>query len=217
MNTNKIRSTIAERAQAAGLDPSGPLGYADLLGFGKRYNSKGRVGLLGVPDGVVDDKEAFFGNPVAQIDAGIELMRQAKEQGGDDFSALMSYTGDPSTTVRSMIRGTKYSGQPLSASMIAQAAQAAGATDIDPEAEAKKAGIELQPEPQVQEPLQTEMPPGAPIDQGPGMIEEPEIIDEPMTQSTEDQRKLRLQQAFGAKGKTSGLSDELNTFLGKIL
>lgn len=205
MNPNKIRSAITEKAQAAGIDPTGPLGYADLLGFGKRYNSAGRMGILGVPAETVDDKEKFFANPMAQIDAGIALMKAAKDQGADDFNAMLQYTADPSTAVRSMIRGTKYSGQPLSPGMIAQAAQAAGATDIDPDAEAKKAGIQLTPD---EQPAPEQMAAAAPM---------PEEVEEPLPQSTDDQRKSRLQQAFGARGKTSGLSDELNTYLGKMI
>jgi hypothetical protein len=208
VNPNKIRSAIAEKSKAAGLDPTGPLGYADLLGFGKRYNSKGRVGLLGVPEQVIEDKDKFFSNPMAQIDAGIALMKQVKDQGGNDFDAMMQYTGDPEATVRAMIRGTKYSGQPLTAGMITQAAQMAG-IEIDPIAEAKKAGIELapdeQPEPQMAQANQQ---------MAPEQMQEPEI---PAPESTPDQRKSRLQQAFGARGQTSGLSDELNTYLRKMI
>lgn len=220
MNANKIRTEIADKAQAAGLDPSGPLGYADLLGFGKRYNSRGRVGLLGVPDDVVSDKEAFFGNPTAQIDAGIELMRKAKEQGGDDFSALLSYTGDPSATVRSMIRGTKYSGQPLSAGMIQQAAQMAG-VEMDPIEEAKKAGVILQPDapPQVDAPEMANVQPEQGMD-GPGRAIMQEQAEQPLVmaqESTSEQRKERVRQAFGSKDTTTGLSSELNTYLRKML
>jgi hypothetical protein len=104
-----------------------------------------------------------------------------------------------------MIRGTKYSGQPLSPGMIAQAAQAAGATDIDPETEAKKAGIQLAPD---EQPAPDQMAQAAP---------RPEEIEETIPESTDDQRKSRLQQAFGSRGKTSGLSDELNTYLRKMI
>jgi hypothetical protein len=217
MNPNNIRATIAEKAQAAGLDPSGPLGYADLLGFGKRYNSKGRVGILGVPEGAVEDKDKFFANPMAQIDAGIELMRQEKEKGGNDFSALLGYTQDPAATVRAMIRGAKYSGQPLTPNMIMQAAEAAG-VEIDPIEEARKAGVDLQEDPP-QEMAQPEQAPQAPQAMqnamAPEMMEEQPL--EMAPESTEDQRKSRLQQAFGARGKTSGLSDELNTYLRKMI
>lgn len=222
MNPNNIRSTIAEKAQAAGLDPSGPLGYADLLGFGKRYNSKGRVGILGVPEKVIKDKEGFFSNPMAQIDAGIELMRQEKEKGGNDFSALLGYTQDPAATVRAMIRGAKYSGQPLTPNMIMQAAEAAG-VEIDPIEEARKAGVDLQEDPpqQMAQPAQLEQvapqvaPQAAQTAMAPEMMEEQPL--EMAPESTEDQRKSRLQQAFGARGKTSGLSDELNTYLRKMI
>jgi hypothetical protein len=214
MNPNNIRATIAEKAQAAGLDPSGPLGYADLLGFGKRYNSKGRVGILGVPENVIKDKEGFFSNPMAQIDAGIELMRQEKEKGGNDFSALLGYTQDPAATVRAMIRGAKYSGQPLTPNMIMQAAEAAG-VEIDPIEEARKAGVDLQEDPP-QEMAQPEQAPQAMQNaMAPEMMEEQPL--EMAPESTEDQRKSRLQQAFGARGKTSGLSDELNTYLRKMI
>jgi hypothetical protein len=212
MNTNKIRQTIAERSQAAGLDPTGPLGYADLLGFGKRYNSKGRVGLLGVPEQAIEDKDKFFSNPMAQIDAGISLMKQVKDQGGNDFDAMLQYTGDPEATVRAMIRGTKYSGQPLTAGMIAQAAQAAG-VEIDPIAEARKAGVELAPDEPEQMAPEPQMAQAA-QQMPPEQMQEPEM---PVPESTPDQRKSRLQQAFGARGQTSGLSDELNTYLRKMI
>lgn len=208
MNPNKIRAAIAEKSQAAGIDPTGPLGYADLLGFGQRYNSAGRMGVLGVPEEVVDDKNKFFSNPMAQIDAGIALMKSAKDQGASDFDAMLQYTADPSTAVRAMIRGTKYSGQQLTPGLIAQAAQAAGAADIDPETEAKKAGIQLMPD---------EQPAAAPQQMALGVDEMPQETPEEAPQSTDDQRKSRLQQAFGARGKTSGLSDELNTYLRKMI
>ena len=208
MNPNKIRTAIAEKSQAAGIDPTGPLGYADLLGFGQRYNSAGRMGLLGVPEEVVEDKGKFFSNPMAQIDAGIALMKSAKDQGASDFDTMLQYTADPSTAVRAMIRGTKYSGQQLTPGLIAQAAQAAGATDIDPETEAKKAGIQLMPD---------EQPAAAPQEMALGVDEMPQEIPEEAPQSTDDQRKSRLQQAFGSRGKTSGLSDELNTYLRKMI
>jgi len=215
VNPNKIRAVIAEKSRAAGLDPTGPLGYADLLGFGKRYNSRGRVGLLGVPESSVGDKEQFFANPMEQIDTGIALMKQVKDQGGSDFDAMLQYTGDPNATVRAMIRGTKYSGQPLTASLIAQAAQAAGA-DIDPIAEAKKAGITLEPEgkPDVMAEAKT-MPEQQMAQQNMQQIPEEPEIETP--QSTEEQRKSRLQQAFGSRGETSGLSSELNTYLRKMI
>lgn len=234
MNANNIRTAIAEKAMAAGLDPTGPLGYADLLGFGKRYDSRGRVGILGVPENVIKDKEAFFSNPLAQIDAGIELMRQAKEKSGNDFTALLGYTADPAATVKAMIRGAKYSGTPLTPGMIQQVAQAAG-VDIDPIEEARKAGVKLQPdqdmqqEPQpIQQPATQGMTPevlqqaAAPEQMtAMGQPDMPqEIPEQPMemaAQSTEDQRKSRLRQAFGAKDKTSGLSDELNTYLRKMI
>lgn len=208
MNPNKIRAAIAEKSQAAGIDPTGPLGYADLLGFGQRYNSAGRMGVLGVPEEVVDDKNKFFSNPMAQIDAGIALMKSAKDQGASDFDAMLQYTADPSTAVRAMIRGTKYSGQQLTPGLIAQAAQAAGAADIDPETEAKKAGIQLMPD---------EQPAAAPGAMAPAVKQMPEESLPEAPQSTDDQRKSRLQQAFGSRGKTSGLSDELNTYLRKMI
>lgn len=211
MNPNKIRAAIAEKSQAAGIDPTGPLGYADLLGFGQRYNSAGRMGVLGVPEEVVEDKGKFFSNPMAQIDAGIALMKSAKDQGANDFDAMLQYAADPSTAVRAMIRGTKYSGQPLTPGLIAQAAQAAGANDIDPETEAKKAGIQLMPD--EQPPEQAAQPAMAP----PMVDEMPQESLPEAPQSTDDQRKSRLQQAFGSRGKTSGLSDELNTYLRKMI
>ncbi len=218
MNPSKIKSTIAEQAQAAGIDPTGPLGYADLLGFGQRYNSAGRLGILGVPAQLIEDKEKFFSDPMAQIGIGIGLIKQAKDSGVDDFNALAQYTNDPSASVKAMMRGTKYSGQSLTPSMIAEAANMLGVKDFNPELEAQKAGIQLLPDEQPQQAVQQAAPEQpqqmAPRPMAQQMNPEPiQEIEMPLPESTPEQRQSRLQQAFGSRGQTSGLSPELNAFL----
>jgi hypothetical protein len=212
MTPDKIRHTIAKRARDLGVGEGAALGMADLLGFGKRYNQKGRMGIMGVPAEVVSDADKFFKDPSAQIDAGMVMLSKAKDETGSDFGALAQYTGSPETAMRAYLRGTKYTGEQLSPEELTTSFNQLG-LKLNPMVEAQKAGIQLAAKrPMQQDPMQQEMMQEmqpAPIDHSQALEEE---LPMPM-QSSPDQREQRLASVFGGTKTDAGLSPEFSAYI----
>jgi hypothetical protein len=203
MTPDKIRLTIANRAKELGVGEGAALGMADLLGFGKKYNQQGRMGIMGVPANVVSDADKFFKDPQAQIDAGMVLLSKAKEQAGSDFGALADYTGSPETAMRAYLRGTKYTGERLGADELTSTFEQLG-LKLDPMLEAKKAGIQLA----AAKPVEQE----APLTHI-----QPQEEDSMPLQSSPEHRKERISSVFGGTKKDAGLSEDLSAYIGSMI
>jgi hypothetical protein len=227
MTPKSIKKLIADKSNAIGISEATSLGLADLVGFGKKYNQNNRLGVMATPKNLVGDVDSFLNDPIKQVDSGLYLLNKAKEKTGSDFGALVDYTGDPTMAIRAYLRGTKYSGEKVGANELTQSIEQLG-LNLNPQAEAMKAGIKLADDSQIEQPEVVEpapQPPTNKLDQT--LPQQQSIARTPdelsmdysnmMMTSSKSERQDRVKQAFGDTNKDVGISEDLSAYIGTIV
>lgn len=216
MTPDQTTAYIREKAPAYGVDPSLALSLAELTSYAPKWTGQGRSGILQIPNEYITDIGKYQANPETQIDAGLMLLSQKAQDAPNDFGLLASYTGSPKTALKAYFRAMKYRDQSITPQELEQSVQALG-LDLDPMAEARRAGLRVE-EKQPEQPQGQQMPQQQQAAQTMQSMQQPEAMpeDDPMDLvmvSDPKQKKARIEAAFGSTDKDGDIPEDLIAYV----
>lgn len=218
MTPDQTRAYIEAAAPEYGIDPAIAFSLAELTSYSPKWSSPTRSGILQLPNQYIDDLAAYQKNPEAQIDAGLMMLAKQKESSPSDFAMLADYTGNPATALKALLRTMKYRNQPITPDELNQTVQELG-LDLDPIAEARKAGVRVEEAAPVQQAEQMSQGQPQNLQQMPQQGEqpapqapEPDPMDMVVT-STAKEKKRRIDAAFGDNTVDGDIPEDLIAYV----
>jgi hypothetical protein len=234
MTPSEIKQYITKQSEAAGVEPSLSLGLAELSGFSPNWTDGRRAGIMSLNKDYIADFEGYKKDPSAQVDAGVLMLSKSLEaSNNNEFAALTDYTQSSKNSIKAFLRTARNRGDRVSEEEVTKSIQALG-LNLNAVEEAQKAGLILanpksEPvqstdEPAIEEPPsiepilnnQTQQPIQQPLtEQQPLPDELPNLeqYEEPINQSTKEQRQKRVNAVFGGKETSGDVPEDLLLFI----
>jgi hypothetical protein len=234
MTPSEIKQYITKQSEAAGVEPSLSLGLAELSGFSPNWTDGRRAGIMSLNKDYIADFEGYKKDPSAQVDAGVLMLSKSLEaSNNNEFAALTDYTQSSKNSIKAFLRTARNRGDRVSEEEVTKSIQALG-LNLNAVEEAQKAGLILanpksEPvqstdEPSIEEPPsiepilnnQTQQPIQQPLtEQQPLPDELPNLeqYEEPINQSTKEQRQKRVNAVFGGKETSGDVPEDLLLFI----
>jgi hypothetical protein len=234
MTPSEIKQYITKQSEAAGVEPSLSLGLAELSGFSPNWTDGRRAGIMSLNKDYIADFEGYKKDPSAQVDAGVLMLSKSLEaSNNNEFAALTDYTQSSKNSLKAFLRTARNRGDRVSEEEVTKSIQALG-LNLNAVEEAQKAGLILanpksEPvqstdetaieEPPSIEPIlnnQTQQPIQQPLtEQQPLPDELPNLeqYEEPINQSTKEQRQKRVNAVFGGKETSGDVPEDLLLFI----
>ena len=236
MTPSEIKQYITKQSEAAGVEPSLSLGLAELSGFSPNWTDGRRAGIMSLNKDYIADYEGYKKDPSAQVDAGVLMLSKSLETNdNNEFAALSDYTQSSKNSLKAFLRTARNRGDQVTEDEVTKSIQALG-LNLNAIEEAQKAGLILatpQSEPiqeqeatpvveptQPQQPIlnnQSQQPIEQPIQQQPLLTPNKlplfEQYNEPVNESTKEQRQKRVNAVFGGKETSGDVPDDLLLFI----
>jgi hypothetical protein len=236
MTPSEIKQYITKQSEAAGVEPSLSLGLAELSGFSPNWTDGRRAGIMSLNKDYIADFEGYKKDPSAQVDAGVLMLSKSLEaSNNNEFAALTDYTQSSKNSLKAFLRTARNRGDQVTEEEVTKSIQALG-LNLNAAEEAQKAGliiaspksepIQSTNEPVIAEPTniepilknQTQQPiPQQQLTEQqqplPDELPSLEQYEEPINQSTKEQRQKRVNAVFGGKETSGDVPEDLLLFI----
>jgi hypothetical protein len=235
MTPSEIKQYITKQSEAAGVEPSLSLGLAELSGFSPNWTDGRRAGIMSLNKDYIADFEGYKKDPSAQVDAGVLMLSKSLEaSNNNEFAALTDYTQSSKNSLKAFLRTARNRGDQVTEEEVTKSIQALG-LNLNAVEEAQKAGLILanpksEPVQSINEPViaeptniepilnnQAQQPiPQQPLteqQQLPDELPTLEQYEEPINQSTKEQRQKRVNAVFGGKETSGDVPEDLLLFI----